>query len=165
MARISRWVQRQTVMRTIFLLLAAACATGGSHYGTVTIKSFANQAAPASRFSVGQATISGSSLNATLDDHGCIRGSVGGTPLDFCRDSTNPNHWAGNSGDFTAVASPDGHSVNVDGYMTLDTRRQASMTQVVRLGDGAQWDELRKNPALAAIAATAADLEAAHIRH
>ena len=152
-------------MRAIFFLLAAACATGGSNYGTVAIKSFSNAAAPAARFSVGKGTISGSSLNVTLDQQGCIRGSVGSTPLDFCRDSGNPNHWAGNSGDFIAVASPDGHSVNVDGYMTLDTRRQASMTQVVRLGDGPQWDELRKNPALAAIAATAADLEAAHIRH
>ena len=151
-------------MRAIFLALAAACATGGSQYGTVTIKSFANQAAPASRFSVGQGTISGSSLNATLNE-GCIRGSVGGTPIQFCRDAANLNHWTGGSGDFVAVASPDGHSVNVDGYMTLDARRQASMTQVVRLGDGPQWDELRKNPALAAIAATAADLEAAHIRH
>jgi hypothetical protein len=151
-------------MRAIFFVLAAACATGGSHYGTVAIKSFSNAAAPAARFSVGQGTISGSSLNAVLDQ-GCIRGSVGGTPISFCKDPANPNHWSGNSGDFTAVASPDGHSVNVDGYMTLDTRRQASMTQVVRLGDGPQWDELRKNPALAAIAATAADLEAAHIRH
>ena len=138
---------------------------GAGPHQTEATGACATRAAPASRFSVGQATISGSRLHATLADHGCIRGSVGGTPLDFCRDSTNPNHWAGNSGDFTAVASPDGHSVNVDGYMTLDTRRQASMTQVVRLGDGAQWDELRKNPALAAIAATAADLEAAHIRH
>ena len=152
-------------MGAIFLALAAACATGGgSHYGTVTIKSFANVAAPAARFSVGQGTISGSSLDAFVD-RGCIRGSVGGTPIDFCRDSANPNRWVGSSGDFVAVASPDGHSVNVDGYMTLDTRRVASMTQVVRLGDGPQWDELRKNPALAAIAATAADLQAAHIRH
>jgi hypothetical protein len=152
-------------MRAIILLLAAACATGGSQYGTVAIKSFANAAAPASRFSVGRGSISGSSLKAALDDQGCIRGSVGGTPIQFCRDQANPNHWSGGSGDFTAVASPDGHSVNVDGYLMLDTRRQASMTQVVRLGDGPQWDELRRNPALAAIAATAADLEAAHIQH
>ena len=150
-------------MRAIFLL-AAACATGGSNYGTVAIKSFSNAAAPAARFSVGERTISGSSLYAVLDQ-GCIRGSVGRAPIGFCRDPADPNHWSGISGDFTAVANPDGHSVNVDGYLTLDTRRQASMTQVVRLGDGPQWDELRKNPALAAIAATAADLQAAHIRY
>jgi len=150
-------------MRAIFLL-AAACATGGSNYGTVAIKSFSNAAAPAARFSVGQGTISGSSLYAVLDQ-GCIRGSVGRAPIGFCSDPADPNHWSGISGDFTAVANPDGHSVNVDGYLTLDTRRQASMTQVVRLGDGPQWDELRKNPALAAIAATAADLQAAHIRY
>src|SRR5439155_12167371 len=125
---------------------------------------FSNAAAPAARFSVGQGTISGSSLYAVLDQ-GCIRGSVGRAPIGFCRDPADPNHWSGISGDFTAVANPDGHSVNVDGYLTLDTRRQASMTQVVRLGDGPQWDELRKNPALAAIAATAADLQAAHVRY
>ena len=151
-------------MRAIFVALAAACATGGSQYGTVTIKSFANQAAPAARFSVGPATISGSSLYAALD-RGCIRGSMGGTPIQFCQDAANPNHWSGASGDFTAVASPDGRSVNVDGYMTVGPSRMFSMTQVVPLGDGAQWNELRKNPALAAIAATTADLQAAHIRH
>jgi hypothetical protein len=149
-------------MRAIFFLLAAACATSHSHYGTIAIKSFSNAAAPPARFSIGRGTISGSSLEAVVDE-GCIRGSFGRMPIQFCADSANPNRWTGGSGDFIAVASRDGRSVNVDGYLTLDARRQASMTQVVPLGDGPQWDELRKNPALAAIAATAADLQAAHI--
>jgi hypothetical protein len=151
-------------MRTLFLVFAAACATGRSGYGSVTMKSFANAAAPAARFSVAQGSIHGSGLDATLDQ-GCIRGSIGATPIQFCRDEADPSHWWGNSGDFRAVASQDGRRVNVDGYLVLDTRRVASMTQVVPLGDGQQWDELRRNPALAAIAATAADLHAAHVRH
>jgi hypothetical protein len=150
-------------MRAIFLL-AAACATSHSQYGTIAIKSISNAAAPPARFSIGRGTISGSSLDAILDQ-GCIRGNFGRTPIDFCADSANPNRWTGGSGDFIAVASPDGRSVNVEGYITLDTRRQASMSQVVPLGNGPQWDELRRHPALAAIAATAADLEAAHIPH
>ena len=52
----------------------------------------------------------------------------------------------------------------VSGYWNLDTGRTVSMSQDVRLGQGSQWDELRRNPALLAIAATAADLQAVHLR-
>jgi hypothetical protein len=54
--------------------------------------------------------------------------------------------------------------VLVSGYLALDAARRVQMDQSIPLGKGPQWDELRKNPALLAIAATAADLQAAHIR-
>jgi hypothetical protein len=151
-------------MRSISLLLAAACATtGGTGSGTIAIKSGANAAARPVNYSVGKGGISGSNLDARVEQ-GCIRGSLGGTPIQFCADPANPNRWTGGSGDFIAIVSPDGRSLSVDGYLTLDARRQISMSQVIPLGDGPQWDELRRNPALLAVAATAADLQAAQIR-
>jgi hypothetical protein len=152
-------------MRIAFLLLAAACATSGSAgSGTIAIKAGANYAARPVTYSVGKGVITSSDLDARVDD-GCVRGVMRGTPIQFCSDPANPDHWTGASGDFTAVRSSDGRNVSVDGYISLDAGRQIAMTQVIPLGQGPQWDELRRNPALLAIAATAADLTAAHIRH
>jgi hypothetical protein len=151
-------------MRFISLLLAAACATGGPRYGSIAIKSGADAAARPVSYSVGKGTISSSDL-VVLVDRGCRRGSVGGTPIQFCSDPANPNHWSGGSGDFTATPTEDGRTVQVDGYLIVGPGRQYSMAQGIRLGEGPQWDELRKNPALLAIAATAADLHAARIPH
>jgi hypothetical protein len=151
-------------MRSIpLLLLAAACATsGGSSGGTIAIKSFGYPSARPVSYSVGKGVITGSNLDARLDQ-GCIRGTMRGTPIQLCSDPANPNHWTGTSGDFTAVLGPDGRSVNVEGYFLLDIR-QVTLNQVIPLGEGPAWDELRRNPALLVIASTAADLQAAHIR-
>ncbi len=151
-------------MRSITLLLAAACATSsGSSGGTIAIKSFGYPSARPVSYSVGKGVITGSNLDARLDQ-GCIRGTMRGTPIQLCSDPANPNHWTGATGDFTAVLSPDKRSVNVEGYLLLDPIRQVEVSQVIPLGQGAAWDELRRNPALLVIASTAADLQAAHIR-
>jgi len=149
-------------MRSISLLLAAACATsGGSSGGTIAIKSFGYPSARPVNYSVGNGLITGSNLDARLDQ-GCIRGTMGGTPIQLCSDPANPNHWSGATGDFTAVLSPDKRSVNVEGY--LGPGRQLPLNQVIPLGEGPAWDQLRLNPALLVIASTAADLQAARIR-
>jgi len=149
-------------MRSISLLLAAACATsGGSSGGTIAIKSFGYPSARAVNYSVGNGVITGSNLDARLDQ-GCIRGTMGGTPIQLCSDPANPNHWSGATGDFTAVLSPDKRSVNVEGY--LGPGRQVPVNQVIPLGEGPAWDQLRLNPALLVIASTAADLQAARSR-
>ncbi|HWT84651.1 MAG TPA: hypothetical protein VN177_02690 [Myxococcales bacterium] len=151
-------------MRSISLLLAAACATsGGSSGGTVAIKSFGYPSARPVSYSVGNGVISGSNLNARVDQ-GCIRGTMGGTLIQLCSDPANPNHWSGASGDFTAVLAPDRRSVNVEGWFLLDPIRQVTLNQVIPLGQGPGWEELRRNPALLVIATTAADLRAARIR-
>ena len=151
-------------MRSISLLLAAACATSaGSSGGTIAIKSFGYPSARPLNYSVGKGIITGSNLDARVDQ-GCIRGTMGGMPIQLCNDPANPNHWSGATGDFTAVLSPDGRNVNVEGWLLLDPVRQIPLSQVIPLGQGPGWDELRRNPALLVIASTAADLQAAHIR-
>jgi len=149
-------------MRSISLLLAAACATsGGPTGGTIAIKSFGYPSARPVSYSVGKGVITGSNFDARLDQ-GCVRGTMRGTPIQLCSDPANPNHWSGATGDFTAVLSPDKRSVNVEGY--LGPGRQLPLNQVIPLGEGPAWDQLRLNPALLVIASTAADLQAARIR-
>jgi hypothetical protein len=150
-------------MRSMILVLAAACASGGAHYGSVALKSGANAAARPVSYSVGEGTIRSSNLEARVDQ-GCVRGSVGAMPLQLCSDPADPTRWSGASGDFTARTTEDGQAVMVSGYLALDAGRRVQMDQSIALGKGSQWDELRKHPELLAIAATAADLQAAHVR-
>ena len=156
-------------MRVLCLLLAAACATStgtsspGPGAGTIAIKSVANASAPPVTFSVGNGVVSGSNVNLRLDQ-GCIRGTLRKAPVQLCSDPANPNHWTGASGDFTAVPNPDGKSVKVDGYLLLDSLRQLDITQIIPVEGGPGWDEMRKNPALLALATTAADLQALRVR-
>ena len=152
-------------MRAIILLLAIGCATGANHQ-VVSLRSKLNAAAPPVRISVGKGHISGGGLNAFLEE-GCVHGTWYTTPVVFCRDDKMGDgpvqHWSGASGEFTVRTSEDGERLEVDGYWLLDLRRQASMANSLELGVGPEWDELRKNPALLAVAATAADLQATGI--
>jgi hypothetical protein len=153
-------------MRASLCLLALGCATSAASSGTVTFKSVANLAARPVQYSVGKGRVTGTDLDLTEDD-GCVRGSWGRIPIDFCRvdKSAGPQqHWAGGSGDFT-VAPPGDNSLAVSGVMMLDTTRSVSMDQVVEIGQGAGWDELRKHPALLAVSATLADLQVSRLRH
>lgn len=155
---------RHTIMRAFLLLLAAGCATGASSYGSVSFKSFSNAGARPASFSVGKGEVVGSGLDLR-EDQGCIRGSWGRIPLDFCRDDKgagSAQHWSGTSGQFAVTPSAD--SVAVRGELILDTLRIVSMDQDVRIGQGKQWDELRRHPALLAVAATTADLVAIGLR-
>ena len=151
-------------MRALPLLLALGCATGAARSGSVTFKSFSNLAARPVSYSVGAGHIVGTDLDLR-DDQGCVRGNWGRIPLDFCRDDKGigpAQHWSGSSGQFTV--QPVGDRMAVRGELILDTRRIVSMDQDVAIGTGSQWDELRLHPALLAVAATAADLQAAGLR-
>ncbi len=150
-------------MRAFILLLAAGCASGAASSRSVTFKSFANQAARPFTVSVGTGHVVGADLNAYLDKN-CVRGNYALVLVNFCREDKGEGpvqHWAGSSGAFTV--RPEGEQVAVDGYWQLDTGRTVSMTQIIPLGQGAGWEELKKNPALLAVAATAADLRAVGI--
>jgi len=147
-------------MRLSFtLLLAAACATARPHYGQIAFKSGANAASRPAAYSVDKGRLWSSDFDARVDGD-CIRGVMGSIPLQFCReDKPGPvERWVGASGDFTVQNL--GNSIAVDGYMTVRPGRQVYMTQTIPLGEGPQWEELKRNPALLAVAATAADLKA-----
>jgi hypothetical protein len=152
-------------MRALLLLMAVGCASGASSsYGSVTFKSFSNMAARPVAYSVGKGHVVGHDLDLS-ESEDCVRGNWGRIPLDFCRDTkaTGPEqHWSGSSGAFTVA--PAGTKFAVRGTMILDNRRAVSMDQDVSVGEGAQWDELKRHPALLAVAATAADLSALGLR-
>jgi hypothetical protein len=151
-------------MRAFFVMaLAAGCATGGS-YGTVTFQQLGTHGRRPVAYSVGDRHVVGGDLDVH-EDQNCIRGSWGRVPLDFCRDDKGDGaaqHWSGASGQFSVT--PNGNEVSVSGALVLDTGRAVEMTQDIPVRSGSQWDELRKHPALLAVAATAAEMEASRVR-
>lgn len=146
------------------LLLAVGCASSSAASRTIAIKPVTNASAPPVRLSVGDRHVTGSNLDAVLTDN-CVRGSWGHIPLNFCRVDKGDGpeqHWVGSSGDFTVRRESD-QRYSVDGWWNLDTGRTVSMTQAINVGQGGGWDELRKEPALMAVAVTAANLEPTHL--
>ena len=149
---------RRIDMRNFFvgLLSAAACATAGPNYGTVAIKPFGAAQTPPAHFTVGGGHISGSLVDAYVEN-GCLRGTIGRSPLQLCDEGNN--HWTGSSGDVTVAMADGGKMLSLQGYLWLDARRRVSLDgENLELGQGPQWDELRKNPMLLVVATTAADL-------
>lgn len=143
-------------MRTFLtaMTMCAACATGGANYGSVTFKASRAAGAPPSSYTVGPRHISGSLANAYVED-GCVRGTMGRLPLTLCDEGNG--HWTGASGDLHVATQ--GNDVLADGYLQLGAGRRVELAnERIPLGQGTQWDELRRTPVLAAIASTAADL-------
>ena len=134
--------------------MCAACATGGANDGSVAFKASRAAGAPPAHYTVGRNHISGTLADAYLEG-GCVRGTMGRLPLSLCDEGNG--HWTGSSGDLTV--STRGKQVLADGYLLLSAGRRVQLAgESIPLGEGQQWDELRKAPVLAVIAAAAADL-------
>jgi hypothetical protein len=133
--------------------LVLGCATGNSgHLGMLAVKP-ADAGAPPVTFSVARGHVVGTHLDVRLEDNGCLRGTLGNSPLVLCPDG---DRWAGPSGNFTV--EPAGNAVRVDGWLTLRGGRDVPITGTIALGQGPQWDELRQHPVLLAVATMAAEL-------
>ena len=150
-------------MKTLLIAVVAAgaCATARPNYGAVTIKPAGNAGAPAANFTVGPGHISGRSIDAYVDN-GCLRGTMGRMPLQLCDEGNG--HWAGTSGDITTHLTPDGKAVAVEGQLMLGPGQVLQLDgERLELGQGQQWDELRKMPVLLAVATAATDLRGGNL--
>lgn len=153
---------RQRRMRTLFVLgLLLGCATTQrQRLGDIHLQPYEQFAGYPVVFSVQQGRLVSPDVDVTVEDDGCVRGSLGTTPVVLCMKSGPPpldegdkvERWSGTNGDFTVELKPDGKSMRVDGWVA----GRSNLNATVPLGQGAQWDELRKHPALLAIAAAIA---------
>jgi hypothetical protein len=149
-------------MKTLLIaVVAIACATARPNYGSVAIKPAGAAGAPPASFTVGAAHISGRLVDAYVEG-GCLRGTMGRTPLQLCDEGNG--HWTGSSGDLTAKLTPDGKAVAVEGQLQLDTGHVMQLGgERLELGEGKQWDELRRQPVLLVVATAAADLRGGNL--
>lgn len=143
------------------LLALAACVTARPGFGDISMRPYANVQALPHVFSVQEGRILSPELDLSIDEKNCALGTFNRSHLQLCSKEqkggpTEPGgkveHWAGSGGDLTTELLDQGKSLRADGF--LNTNNGALQVQVtLPLGTGPKWDELRKHPILAAVAA------------
>ena len=145
-------------------LSLAACAAGRPRLGEIRLRPYGNLTASLSSFSVQQGRILSPDLDLTVEEDGCIRGLWRRNPLQLCQ--TKPpepsregaqqvQHWQGLGGDFVVELEENGTRMRADGYLSPGggASRGFPIQATLPMGKGPHWDELRKHPALLAVAA------------
>jgi hypothetical protein len=145
--------------------LVAGCASSNhERLGDIQFKAYGNPTAFPSVYSVQEGRIVNPNVDVVLEKNGCITGTVIRGVIDVCRKTSPPplnpgdtvETWSGNGGNFTVEMMDGGKEMRMDGFVRTSSGIDLPMYATVPLGNGPAWDELRKHPALLAIAAAAA---------
>jgi hypothetical protein len=157
-------------MRWVSLALLAAsalvaCASSNrERLGDVELRPYGNPTAFPTVYSVQQGRIVSPNVDVVLENNGCITGTVIRGAIDVCSKTPPPplnagdrvETWSGNGGNFTVEMMEGGKEMRMDGFVRTSSGIDVPLMATVPLGTGPAWDELRKHPALLAIAAAAA---------
>jgi|GEM_PF-1554764 len=149
------------------LCSALACATARPRpsLGDIQLRPYEDIQAVPHVFSVQDGRILSPDLDVSIDEQGCALGVFGREPLQLCNkaqkgEPSEPGgkveHWAGSGGDLTLELLDKGKSLRVDGFLNVSGRGTMPLQTTLPLGQGPKWDELRKHPVLAAVAAAVA---------
>jgi len=142
------------------LALEAACATapGRAQYGSIRLRHYGDPGATPRVFSVQQGRIVSPELDVVQDPDGCLRGSARNNPVDLCpaegaeEPGRRVEHWTGRTGDLRLELKDHETRLRMNGYLRAGAW-SIPLNATVPLGNGPQWDELRKHPAFLALAA------------
>ena len=154
-------------MRCLPFLLLAACASSRAGLGEVRLRPYSEIQSSPTVFSVQEGRIFNPAVDVALDQDGCLRGNVGRAPVQLCSKSEKApplaegdivEHWAGTGGDVTLELEEQGKKLRMDGYLNVGGPGAGTLPvqATVPVGQGPQWEELRKHPILLAMAAAAA---------
>lgn len=147
------------------LLGLASCATGRPRMGDIHLRPYTQLGGYPTTFSVQERRLLSPAVDVVVDPDDCLRGTIQSAPLQLCMKpgaaplpgAEKTERWAGPGGDLTLEVLEHGSQLRVDGFVAAGSRGQSvGMHATVPFGQGPQWDELRKHPALLAIAAAAA---------
>ncbi len=145
----------------LVVLAAAACAATRPSLGDIQMRPYTDVQAIPHVFSVQDGRILSPELDLSIDEHGCALGVINQSPIQLCSkaqkgEPSEPGglveHWAGSSGDLTTELIDKGKSLRADGFLNVGGGVLPIQT-TLPLGNGPKWDELRKHPILAAVAA------------
>jgi hypothetical protein len=144
--------------RLLLLALLAGCAAGARSLGEIRLGPFTDASGLPATFEVQERRVLSRDLDILLASDGCIRGTFGLRPVEFCQRPGAPpgaQVWSGSSGRFTLELRAD--AVHVDGVLGNEAAPlERPFMATLPLGKGPQWDELRRHPALLAVAAASA---------
>jgi len=153
------------MLRALPLLLLAACATSRAGLGEVRLRPYTQFAGYPDVFAVQEGRIFNPQVDVALEPDGCVRGTIGQSPVQLCSKAEKAppeqegdvvEHWAGVSGDVTLELEDHARRLRMDGYLKVGNGGTLPVQATVPIGQGAQWEELRKHPVLLALAAAAA---------
>jgi hypothetical protein len=147
------------------LALAAGCAAGRKRLGEITLERVSDRNYAVLEYTVLQGRIVSPDLDLTLEDSGCISGVFASWQLQLCQEGglpvVNAQRWAGSGGDFLVEVAEGGKVLRASGALWPGGIKPGVTMQVsVPMGTGPQWDELRRQPALLAVAAAVAGIRA-----
>lgn len=151
-------------MRGLPFLLLAACASSRAGLGEVRFRPYTQFAGYPTVFSVQEGRIFNPDLDVVLQPDGCLRGTIATAPVQLCskaekappeKEGDVVEHWAGVGGDVTLELQDQGKKLRMDGFLKLGAGTLPVQATVL-IGQGPQWEELRKHPILLALAAAAA---------
>ncbi|GAC1345470.1 MAG: hypothetical protein NVSMB23_21670 [Myxococcales bacterium] len=149
------------------VLALAGCASGRASLGSVNLRAYGDPGHPQTSYGVQEGRIVSPDLDLVVGADGCISGSLATGMVHLCRQArARPaeaagnvvQRWAGTGGDFTLELSDAGRSLRADGYLRNGGGGTLPLRTTVPLGQGPQWDELRKHPVLLAVAAGASEI-------
>jgi hypothetical protein len=149
------------------VLALAGCASGRASLGSVTLRPYGDPGNFKTTFGVQEGRLLSPDLDLVVDPDGCVRGTLVHDMVQLCKQqSARPpeksgnvvERWSGTGGDLTLELMDGGRSLRADGYVRA-AGGTLPLRTTVPLGQGPQWDELRKHPALLAIAAGASGVQ------
>ena len=150
--------------------LSTACATESRvRLGDINLRPYGSLTASISTFSVQEGRILSPDLDLSVQPDGCIDGMMRhNQPLHMCKTKEAPEperdgaekveHWHGLGADFVVELEDHGQRMRADGFLSPSGQLSRALTiqATLPLGTGRVWDELRKYPALLAVAAAVA---------
>jgi hypothetical protein len=154
---------RTAVLIPLAALALAGCASGRASLGNINLRPYGDPGRVQTTFGVQEGRIVSPNLDLVVEPDGCMRGSLVNNLVQLCKQpSARPpekagdlvERWSGTGGDFTLQLMEGGRELRADGYLRA-AQGTLPLHTTIPLGQGPQWDELRKHPALLAVAAAA----------
>ena len=144
------------------LVLASGCVADRVRLGEIRLRPYGNITSGLRTFSIQQGRILSPDLDLVVEADGCIRGSVRNALIQLCRKGNPPperdgaemvEHWQGLGGDFVVELEEKSTRLRADGYLRIGGGSGSPIQATLPLGQGPQWDEIRRHPAFLAVAA------------
>ena len=162
-------------LASLAVITLSACAAGRPSLGNIQLRPYTQIVGIPEVFSVQSGRILNPNLDLSVEDDGCVRGEVRRSLAQLCsqekkaeprEEGGKVEHWAGVGGDVTLELFDKGTRLRMDGYLRGAVGGGTLPVEAtVLLGQGPEWDELRKHPVLLAVAAAYSGVRGEPMEH
>ena len=146
----------------VSLVVLSGCMAERQRLGEIRLRPYGSITDGLQTFSLQKGRILSPDLDLVVEADGCIRGSVRSSIIELCQKGSPPaakegaelvEHWQGLGGDFIVELEEKSTRLRADGYLRIGPGSGSPIQVTLPLGQGPQWDEIRRHPAFLAVAA------------